>query len=156
MQNERPEIAGGFAAAGGTAADDVATGENEGKSGGLDGRGLEIVLILEKTLERGRKGERGEGQDGIWSFEGQRSVRGDVVHFDTVLLLPVIDRRRRRRRRFGREIGGSFIGGRTGVKVLLDRRIALFSLNGSDQVGSHFGDLFGIAVFVVDNYSEQQ
>ena len=58
VENEGPEIAAGFAAAGGTAADDVASCENEGQSGGLDGRGAKEVLLLDGALKGGGEGKR--------------------------------------------------------------------------------------------------
>ena len=70
VENEGPEIAAGFAAAGGTAADDVATRENEGQSGGLDGRGAKEVLLLDGALKGGGEGKRGEGENGMGSFWG--------------------------------------------------------------------------------------
>ena len=70
VENEGPEVAAGFAAAGGTAADDVASCENEGQSGGLDGRGAKEVLLLDGALKGGGKGKRGEGENGMGSFGG--------------------------------------------------------------------------------------
>lgn len=102
VENERPEVAAGFAAAGGTAADDVATCENEGQRGGLDGRGAKEALLLDGALKGGGEGKRGEGENGVGSFGGGGgSVRGDVVDLDAVLRFPG-----------GERFGGRRFGGR--------------------------------------------
>ena len=88
VQNERPEIAAGLAAAGGAAADDVAARENEGQSGGLDGRGAEEALRLDGAAQGGGEGEGGEGKHGLGRFGGERGVRSEVVDLDAVLRFP--------------------------------------------------------------------
>jgi hypothetical protein len=58
--NQRDAESGGFAAAGWSAGEDVATGQSNGNSRLLNGRGLGILEVFDATNERSIQGEFGK------------------------------------------------------------------------------------------------